>query len=698
MANRRWSAVFLTLSLLSLPLAAQSWDDRPAKIHQAGGAALTLPSAASPTAVVARYLADSGRDASLVSAIASVSQWRSPNGLTHAKLEQRVNGRVVYGAYGKAALNADGQLLHLIENFAAGKVAKSNASVDERGALQAALARLHPSVAAPGLVSRAGGVASFARGTFFHSDPTVESVLVPMTDGSLRAGWLVTTWSEAKNLLHETLVSGDGAVLNVENRTNTDSYNVFVIDPPKSGQTVVTGPGSTTQSPNGWLGTGAQSTVNITGNNAHAYLDTNNNGAPDPGGSPVTSGDFLTVWSGAASPSTASNQEVAIQNLFYLNNRIHDVLYDAGFVEAEGNFQESNFGRGGRGSDSVNAEGQDGGGTDNANFATPRDGSNPRMQMYLWTGRPSHQVVVGSNVFAAAGAEFGPALTGTGVTGNLALASPSDACTAIAALSGIAIVDRGTCTFVEKVKNAQNAGASGVIVVNNAGEEAVAMAGTDATITIPSVGVGQTDGATIKTHAAESATIRLTDPPPNMVDGDLDADIVFHEYGHGLTWRMIGRMDGPMAGAIGEGMSDVLALVMNGDDTIGEYAYSDPIGIRSAPYTNFPRTYASVTGSEVHYDGEIYGAIGWDLRDRYLAFGLTTTDLLRDLVQGMTFTPAKPTFEMMRDGILAASSHDCLVWQAFARYGVGQGAKGSVKGSRVTVTESFTVPAGVCPP
>ena len=34
----------------------------------------------------------------------------------------------------------------------------------------------------------------------------------------------------------------------------------------------------------------------------------------------------------------------------------------------------------------MNAEAQDGGGTDNANFSTPPDGGNPRMQMYLWGG------------------------------------------------------------------------------------------------------------------------------------------------------------------------------------------------------------------------------------------------------------------------------------------------------------------------
>ena len=75
---------------------------------------------------------------------------------------------------------------------------------------------------------------------------------------------------------------------------------------------------------------------------------------------------------------------VAVANLFYLNNVVHDKLYRHGFTEAAGNFQTNNFGRGGFGNDPVNAEAQDGGGTNNANFATPGDGTRPRMQMYLW--------------------------------------------------------------------------------------------------------------------------------------------------------------------------------------------------------------------------------------------------------------------------------------------------------------------------
>jgi hypothetical protein len=137
---------------------------------------------------------------------------------------------------------------------------------------------------------------------------------------------------------------------------------------------------------------------------------------------------------------------------------------------------------------------------------------------------------------------------------------------------------------------------------------------------------------------------------------------------------------------------------MNGDDRMGEYSSSDPLGIRSAPYANFPRTYGSVTGSEVHFDGEVYGAIGWKLLELYTAGGLTNTDLLRDLVQGMRFTPAAPNFQQMRDGILAGTAtNDCKVWTAFAQYGVGNGATSSISGGIITVNESFAIPAGVCP-
>jgi extracellular elastinolytic metalloproteinase len=63
----------------------------------------------------------------------------------------------------------------------------------------------------------------------------------------------------------------------------------------------------------------------------------------------------------------------------------HDLTYAWGFDEVNGNFQENNFGNGGREGDAVQANAQDGAGYNNANMMTPADGQRPRMRMYVWT-------------------------------------------------------------------------------------------------------------------------------------------------------------------------------------------------------------------------------------------------------------------------------------------------------------------------
>ena len=118
----------------------------------------------------------------------------------------------------------------------------------------------------------------------------------------------------------------------------------------------------------------------------------------------------------------------------------------------------------------------------------------------------------------AGAASFGPQLTATGVTGDVALAvddgqpapdgtpstSTSDACTGLtngAAISGkIALVDRGACAFTIKVKNAQNAGAIAVLVADNVEATPAGMSGVDASITIPSVRIRLSDGNLIKSQ------------------------------------------------------------------------------------------------------------------------------------------------------------------------------------------------------
>lgn len=107
-------------------------------------------------------------------------------------------------------------------------------------------------------------------------------------------------------------------------------------------------------------------------------------------------------------------------------------------------------------------------------------------------------------------ASFGPLLSqapGRRTGGELAfyqdgIAPAFDACTPAtnpSALVGrVVLLDRGTCTFVIKVKNAQDAGAAAVLVANNAATGLPAMGGADPTIVIPSLGITQALGAALR--------------------------------------------------------------------------------------------------------------------------------------------------------------------------------------------------------
>lgn len=131
------------------------------------------------------------------------------------------------------------------------------------------------------------------------------------------------------------------------------------------------------------------------GNNVHAYWDGNNLNSAAPTLTPADGGlddakgtnhvfDFPADLNG----DPLLYRDAAITNLFYWSNLIHETFYQYGFDEVSGNFQQNNYGKGGLGADQVFAEAQDGSGANNANFATPPDGRNPRMQMFLWTGNP----------------------------------------------------------------------------------------------------------------------------------------------------------------------------------------------------------------------------------------------------------------------------------------------------------------------
>jgi hypothetical protein len=109
-----------------------------------------------------------------------------------------------------------------------------------------------------------------------------------------------------------------------------------------------------------------------------------------------------------------------------------------------------------------------------------------------------------AGTYAAAGATFGPSPPVTGISGDVVLAEDGSGnnlgCGPFVGFpaGAIALVDRGACNFTQKVKNAQNAGAVAVIVVNNIPGAPSTMGGTDPTITIPAVQVSLADGTAIK--------------------------------------------------------------------------------------------------------------------------------------------------------------------------------------------------------
>jgi hypothetical protein len=123
---------------------------------------------------------------------------------------------------------------------------------------------------------------------------------------------------------------------------------------------------------------------------------------------------------------------------------------------------------------------------------------------------------------------FGPAITST-ITANFIMANdssgvPTQGCNSFgpSAAGKIAVIRRGECAFVIKVKNAQNAGAIGAIVMNNVPGEPVPMGGTDTTITIPSVMISMADGDTIEAAMATGTVNGSLNP----ASGDLTAMVV----------------------------------------------------------------------------------------------------------------------------------------------------------------------------
>ena len=462
--------------------------------------------------------------------------------------------------------------------------------------------------------------------------------------------------------------------------------------------------------------------------------------------------------------------DASITNLFYLNNVIHDILYHYGFDEESGNFQETNYTGLGEGGDAVNAQAQDGARLNNATFLTPPDGFSPRMQTFLWSAPFETAFITISNGTAAGDYEGVSAIFGENfpIEGDMPLEGrftlvkddPAgsldelDACDTIAngaEIEGnIAVLRRGNCDFSVKVFAAQNNGAIGVIIVNNDPLAPFAISGGafGNQITIPSLMINRTDGeALISSLLAEEEVDGFIEQIESFnVDGTLDNGVVIHEYGHGISQRLV---SGPSVvgcvdnlEAMDEGVSDYLGLMLTmkeGDLAedprgFGTFATSQPLsgnGIRVRPYsTDFGENNLSYGGTNnagfisiPHGMGTVWATMIWDMTwyliDEYgfdsdLYNGTAGNNIALQLVMdGLKLQPCNSGFVDARDAIFAAIEINtmipeedktlvtCGVWNVFARRGLGINADQGSSLDRLDQVESFdapdpTDPSSVC--
>ncbi len=718
------------------------------------------------------------------------------SGTTHLYLRQTVHGVEVFNARASAHVTPEGRVVGVHSTFvpgAARRTAAAEPSLTPEAAVAAAAQHLGLALgAAPSVIEpmddRHRLVLSDA-GVSLEPIP-VQLVYFALEDGTLRLTWDLAIYQlDAQHWWNLLIDAETGAVLEQLDWVVHDewlpeqmhrpadlrpvapsplvgarsgdgaSYNVWAVpteSPNHGARTLVTDPADPAASPLGWHDTGSQQYTITRGNNAYAYEDRDANNVPgySPDGGDDLVFDFEVDFDSATPPEY---QDVAITNLFYWNNAFHDVLYRYGFDEAGGNFQANNFDNGGLGNDYVQAEAQDGSGTNNANFGTGPDGSSPRMQMFQWEGPPTFTITSPDSIAgdydtapSTFGPEFGSDTTpieivpvvssdGAGEDGEDGADRGCEEYVNADEVAGkIALIERGGCEFGVKVLNAEAAGAIAAIIHNNSrtgpGEtgdpEDLVPMGAGAVgdqAMIPSAFVQQSTG--FRLVRAAPAEGFLT--PRLNRDSDLDNGIIVHEYGHGVSNRLTGgpSVTGCLSNQeqMGEGWSDYYGLMMTmreGDTPeqrrgVGTYVSFEPTdgqGIRTYPYstdlTVNPHTYNSIRTEAVpHGVGSVWAEMLWEMTwgliaeegfDADLIEGTAGNNLALQLVtEGMKMQPCSPGFVDGRNAILAADTvlyngaYSDVIWQAFAKRGLGFSADQGSSSSVTDGTQAFDLPPTV---
>ncbi|WP_250029404.1 M36 family metallopeptidase [Paractinoplanes maris] len=399
----------------------------------------------------------------------------------------------------------------------------------------------------------------------FAEPITAALIWFPLSPGDTRLAWRVTLTMPGHAQRYVVVVDAQQAEVLYAHQTVLSvaaSADVFLIDGGRDRERITfprdlsdyrleSPPGLPGGFPDPWLSADV-----TTGNNVAAHPE--DGGAPARGG---REGDEVTF---SFDPGSVDQQ---VLNAFALISSAHDFFYLLGFTEAEGNFQRDALGRGGAGTDPVDARVYARSVPGTATMATPAEGTSPVLRLGV-----------------------------VGTTGR---------------------------------------------------------------------------------HTA------------------LDATIVFHEFCHGVTNRLVGggldthALDEPQSAGMGEGWGDFFACVHAGTDVVARWAVDRPVGIRGHRYDDRHPGHFGRLGreySEVHEVGEVWCATLMEMTRRLESEQLA----LRVVMDALKLSRANPSFLDMRDSILSAlaglraagqlpgdrfAEAERAVWGAFAKFGMGPGAR-----------------------
>ncbi|HKT01053.1 MAG TPA: M36 family metallopeptidase [Rugosimonospora sp.] len=593
---------------------------------------LTGPSRRSAATIALNYVTAHpdvfGLDATGVSRLSLRRDYVDIAGTHHLSFIQAVSGVPVFGNGIQANVTKDGQLVNVVGSPVSSLPAAAAAPGISAADARVASIQSVEQTAKPATATNKGG----ARRTTVFSNGDQADLAYFMTAGGLRLAWQTLTSPNSRDMYTSMVDAVSGKVLYRRSLVNADKGPAWDYYPgaPNGGTRTIrdlTGPG--------WL---PNDSPRLAGNVAHVYTDVNDDNVAEPSEEitptgkrsfayPFTSfnatdggncsAKFVCTWDPKTTFSWQTNRGQNAVQVFYYLGKYHDHLRDApiGFTRAAGNFEAVD-------GDAVQAEALDGANTangfpdanhaDNANMATPPDGTPPRMQMYLFP---------------------------------------------------------------------DPANAADPFLPTNGGDE---------------------------------------------------ADVVYHEYTHGLSNRLVvdalgnSTLGNIQAGSMGEAWSDWYAMdflvdlgfqkdtkapgevrignyVGAGKDLIRTQPMDCPVGTTSTAcpgagtagpggYTYGDFGHISTRGPEVHADGEIWGETLWDLRT---ALGSKLTESL--VTRAMELSPANPSYLDMRNSILMADQivnkgkANKTIWKTFAARGMGWFA-GSVDGDDINPVEDFTLP------